>query len=348
MTSAAPANLLTIDVEDYFHATGLGGTLTRDRWDELPGRVEYSTRRLLRVLDRHDARATFFFLGWVAHRYPGLVREVQSLGHEIASHGWDHELVYRMTPTQFEQDVLRAKHTLEDLTGDPVLGYRAPSFSIVKESWWALGVLARNGYRYDSSVYPIRRERYGVPDAPREVHLVLEPNQEHEGLIEVPPPVVRLFRRNIPVAGGGYFRAFPMWFTEWAIRRTNEVEQRPMVVYLHPWELDPDQPTMAATPANQLRHRIGLRHTEARLERLLENFEFSYRPRRPGAWSVRPLSHYHSRRRGAGLKAPSRSRRYPGARIAVHRACRAIPCRQRSAGAHRRSPFRRHRWTGGA
>ncbi len=274
MRPTAHANLLTVDVEDYFHATGLGGTETRHLWHTLPGRVEYNTRRLLRVLDRHGVRATFFVLGWVAKRYPALVQEIHTTGHEIASHGWGHELVYRMTPEQFEQDVVRAKHTLEDLIGTEVLGYRAPSFSIVEASWWALDILAASGYRYDSSVYPIRRQRYGVPTAPREIHPVVDAAAEHDGLIEVPPPAVRLFGRNLPVAGGGYLRAYPMWLTEWAIRRINGVEQRPAVVYLHPWELDPDQPLMAATPVNRFRHNIGLGRSEARLDRLLKAFAF--------------------------------------------------------------------------
>ncbi len=275
MSPAPLTNLLTVEVEDYFHATGLGGTATRDRWDVLPGRVEYNTRRLLRVIDRHGVRATFFVLGWIAKRYPALVQEIHDTGHEVASHGWGHELVYRMTPEQFEQDVVRAKHTLEDLIGDAVIGCRAPSFSIVEASWWALDVLATSGYLYDSSVYPIRRQRYGVPTAPREIHQIVDPDSRHEGLIEVPPPAVQLFGRNLPVAGGGYLRAYPMWLTEWAIRRINHVERRPAVVYLHPWELDPDQPLMAATPANRLRHNIGLGRIEERLERLLSAFAFT-------------------------------------------------------------------------
>lgn len=271
---AGVVNLLTIDVEDYFHANGLQSHVDRAEWTAMPGRVEYNTRRLLDLLHTHDVRATFFILGWVAARYPELVREIHAAGHELASHGWDHELVYNQSPGEFEQDVSRTKGFLEDLTGAAVHGYRAPSFSIVRRSWWALEILARTGHVYDSSVYPIRRKRYGVPDARADIHTILEPSAEHPGLLEVPPPSIRLLGRNWPLAGGGYLRFYPLWITRAAVRRMNEHDERPCVVYLHPWEIDPDQPRLPSTAINRWRHYLNLDRTEQRLARLLRDFEF--------------------------------------------------------------------------
>ncbi len=268
------ANLLTIDVEDYFHANGLQSHVGRDDWNLMPGRVESNTRRLLALLDSHEVQATFFVLGWVAARYPELVRDIHARGHELASHGWDHELVYNQTPGEFERDVTRTKGFLEDLTGAAVYGYRAPSFSIVPQSWWALKILARTGHIYDSSVYPVQRQRYGVPNARADIHAVLEADGEGPGLLEVPPPSVRLFGRNWPVAGGGYFRFYPLWVTRAALRRMNAHHDRPGVVYLHPWEIDPDQPRLPGTAINRWRHYLNLKHTAARLDRLMRDFDF--------------------------------------------------------------------------
>ena len=274
MAATTVPNLLTIDVEDYFHANGLQSHVGRAQWTSMPGRVEHNTHRLLELLANHDVRATFFVLGWVAARYPDLVREIHSQGHEIASHGWDHELVYDQTPGEFDRDITRTKGFLEDLNGAAVYGYRAPSFSIVPKSWWALETLARAGHVYDSSIYPVRRSRYGVPDARTDVHTILEPTAEGPGLLEVPPPSIRLFGRNWPVAGGGYFRFYPLWVTRAALRRMNNREERPGVVYLHPWEIDPDQPRLPGTALNRWRHYLNLDRTEARIKRLLRDFEF--------------------------------------------------------------------------
>ena len=267
-------NLLTIDVEDYFHANGLQSHVGRDDWNSLPGRVEYNTRRLLQQLDEHDVRATFFVLGWVAARYPELIREIHTAGHELASHGWDHELVYDQSPGEFEQDVVRTKGYLEDLTGTAIYGYRAPSFSIVTHNWWALDVLARTGHVYDSSVYPVRRRRGGVADARPDIHTILEPSAEGPGLIEVPPPSVSLLGRHWPVAGGGFFRFYPLWVTRAALRRMNRRDQRPGVVYLHPWEFDPEQPRLPGTMMNRWRHYLNLDRTQPRLDSLLREFDF--------------------------------------------------------------------------
>lgn len=273
-TATNVPNLLTIDVEDYFHANGLQSHAGRAEWTAMPGRVEYNTRRLLDLLGAHGVHATFFVLGWVAARYPALVREIHADGHELASHGWDHELVYNQTPDEFDQDVTRTKGFLEDLTGARVYGYRAPSFSIVPQSWWALDILASTGHIYDSSVYPVRRKRYGIPDARTDIHTILEPSAEGPGLLEVPPPSIRLFGRNWPVAGGGYFRFYPLWVTRAALRRMNATDERPGVVYLHPWEIDPGQPRLPGTALNRWRHYLNLDRTESRLKRLLRDFEF--------------------------------------------------------------------------
>ena len=268
-------NLLSVDVEDYFHATGLSTHTSQSQWQDLPGRVEYTTRRLLHLFDERQVTATFFILGWIAARYPQLVREIHVAGHEIASHGWRHELVYEQTPETFRDDVERTKQFLEDLTSSAVYGYRAPSFSIVPSSSWALEVLAEVGYRYDASIFPVRRARYGDPNSPRGIHWVLSPSWEHDGLVEVPPATVVLMGRNIPVAGGGYLRAAPLAFTHWAIHRINRRDGRPAVVYIHPWEIDPDQPRLPATPGNRFRHYLNLHRTEDRLCNLLTEFDFA-------------------------------------------------------------------------
>lgn len=272
---SAVRNLLTFDVEDYFHAVGLRSVVDPLRWDRMPGRVEYTTRRLLKILDEHGARATFFVLGWVAQRYPELVEEIVAEGHELASHGWSHQLVYEQTLEQFRDDVVRTKDLLESLGGRPVLGYRAPCFSITDRNRWALEVLAETGHRYDASIYPIRRRRYGDPSCPPEIHRPLHPTWDHAGLWEVPGTTVQMLGRNVPVAGGGYFRFFPYGVTRTAIRHLNR-RSRPAVVYLHPWELDPDQPRVSGAPVGDTwRHYLNLDRTEKRLRRLLDDFVFA-------------------------------------------------------------------------
>lgn len=279
-------NLLTIDVEDYFHAYGLAssapaspshlpGRVPRYPWAEMPGRVDYTTRRLLTVLGDAGVSATFFVLGWVAERYPDLVRSIARGGHEIASHGFGHELIYEMPVARFREDVRRTRDVLQNLIGAPVLGYRAPSFSLTPKSPWAVDVLIEEGYRYDSSVFPIRRGRYGDPASPRGVHWLREPDDNSAGLLEVPPSTVRILGQNLPVAGGGFFRLWPLAFTRWAIRRLNDAESAPAVVYLHPWEVDPDQPRLPASTGNGFRHYLNLDRTEPRLAALISEFRFA-------------------------------------------------------------------------
>jgi polysaccharide deacetylase family protein (PEP-CTERM system associated) len=207
----------------------------------------------------------------VAERHPHLVRSIVQAGHEIASHGYGHHLVYEQTPQAFREDVRRARRLLEDTAGCPVVGYRAPSYSITRRSLWALDVLIEEGYRFDSSIFPIRHDRYGIPDAPRHVHRV---TRQSGPLTEVPPSTLRMGRVNLPIAGGGYFRLLPYAWTRWGIRRLNQLERRPAVFYLHPWELDPAQPRLPASPLGRFRHYRNLSEVEPRLTRLMADFRF--------------------------------------------------------------------------
>ncbi len=244
----------------------------RSRWDEFPSRVVANTERLLGVLAEHEVRGTFFVLGWVAERHPALVQLIADLGHEVASHGYGHRLVYEQTPRAFREDVRRAKDLLESRSGQPVEGYRAPSFSITGASLWALDILIEEGYRYDASIYPIRHDRYGIPASPRHPYVLPRPNGK---IVEVPGSTARLAGMNVPIGGGGYFRLLPYAWTRWGIHQVNAREGRPAVFYLHPWEIDPDQPRLPASWLSRFRHYRNLDRTEARLRRLLADFRFA-------------------------------------------------------------------------
>lgn len=265
-------NAMTIDVEDYFQVSAFDDVVSRDSWDTMPTRVVANTERLLAIFDEHRVKATFFVLGWVADRFPALVSAIAEAGHELASHGYAHRLVYDQTPDTFREDVRRAKRLIEDRSGQPVLGYRAPSYSITRRSLWALDVLVEEGYTYDASIFPIRHDRYGIPDAPRHTH----PMSRAAGpLTEAPPSTVRLASMNLPVAGGGYFRLLPYQWTRWGIGRINKKEGKPAIFYLHPWEIDPDQPRLQASALSRFRHYRNLDKTEPRLRRLLSEFHFA-------------------------------------------------------------------------
>ncbi len=264
-------NAMSIDVEDYFHVSVFDGLVPRTEWDRMESRVEANTRRLLDIFDEYGVRSTFFVLGWVGERFPGLVQEIAARRHEIASHGYAHRLIYDQTPEAFRQDVRRARQVLEQASGCRVVGYRAPSYSITPRSLWALDVLVEEGYEYDSSIFPIRHDRYGIPVSARKPYRV---ERSAGTLIEVPGSTTRLGPLNLPVAGGGYFRLLPYWWTQWGISRVNEIERRPAVFYLHPWEIDPDQPRLPAGRLGRFRHYRNLQHTEARLRRLLTDFRF--------------------------------------------------------------------------
>jgi polysaccharide deacetylase family protein (PEP-CTERM system associated) len=260
-------NALTIDVEDYFQVSALAPHIPREEWEWRPCRIERNVYRCLALLCEANAKATFFVLGWIAERYPHLVRAIAAAGHEVASHGYDHRRATEQTPAAFAADIARTRALLEELTGLPVLGYRAPSFSISAANPWALDCIAQAGYRYSSSVYPIRHDHYGMPDALRFAHFA------HNGLLELPISTARLLNTNLPAGGGGYFRLFPYRLSRWLIERVNGREHEPAIFYFHPWEIDPGQPRVPALQVGtRVRHYLNLRHTEARLQRLLSDF----------------------------------------------------------------------------
>jgi polysaccharide deacetylase family protein (PEP-CTERM system associated) len=263
---------LTFDIEEYFHAEAFAGALRPEEWPHLESRVVASTESILDLLDRARVRATFFVLGWVAERHPALVREIASLGHEVACHGHGHRRINRLTRDEFAADVQRAKRLLEDVTGQAVLGYRAPTFSVVRETLWSLATLAEAGFRWDSSIFPIVHDRYGIPDAPRFPHRRQTTGGE---LVEFPPSTVELFGVRVPVAGGGYFRLLPYAATRWAIRRITAGEKQPAMVYLHPWEFDSHPPHLPAGRVSRFRHLVNADKTGARLVRLIDEFEFA-------------------------------------------------------------------------
>jgi len=268
----AVVNAMTIDVEDYFHVSAFDRVLTRDDWPEQKSRVEANTHRLLSLLADHQVRATCFVLGWVAERCPALVRAIAAAGHEVASHGYWHRLVYSQTPEEFRADLQRARAVIEAASGTRLRGYRAPSFSITAQSLWALDVLAEEGYEYDASIFPIRHDRYGLPTAPRHIFRV---RCAAGDLVEVPGSTVHVAGLTLPVAGGGYFRLLPYAWTRWGIDRLNRVERQPAVFYLHPWEIDPDQPRLPADAMGRFRHYRNLHRTEGRLRQLLRDFRFA-------------------------------------------------------------------------
>jgi polysaccharide deacetylase family protein (PEP-CTERM system associated) len=284
-------NALTIDVEDYYHVTGFEHMVDRSRWDEFEPRVLGSTSRLLDILAEAGVRATFFVLGWVAERQPSLLRRIQHAGHEIGCHSYAHRLIYTQTPQEFRDDLRCARAAIEDVTGEGVFAYRAPSFSITAASAWALDVLIEEGFTIDSSIYPTHHDRYGIPGTRLEPH----PIRRAVGDIwEFPPPVCRVGSYPLPVGGGGYFRLYPYAVTRHCLRKIN-AEGRPFAVYLHPWELDPQQPRMSPGLLRGFRHYVNLRRTEERLVRLLRDFAFGTLSESLAAWSgevenARPLA----------------------------------------------------------
>ena len=310
----AVVNAMTVDVEDYYQVSAFERVVARERWPEYESRVAANTDRLLGIFAESGVRATFFVLGWVAERDASIVRRIAAAGHEIASHGYGHRLVYDQKPEEFRDDVRRGRALLQAASGQPVMGYRAPSFSITGRSLWALDILIEEGFTYDASIFPIRHDRYGIPTAPRHAFWIgkgccdarLPPSRsalawqappsrsalawrpapspggygeasrpsDRPGLLEIPGSTIRLAGLNLPVGGGGYFRILPYWWTRTGIRRLNEKEGRPAIVYLHPWEVDPKQPRLAGSPLSRFRHYRNLEETEARLRRLLADFRF--------------------------------------------------------------------------
>ncbi len=264
------ANAMTVDVEDYFQVEAFASTIERKDWDHLPRRVERNTLRLLDIFAEAKVQATFFMLGWVAQRHPALMRRIVTDGHELASHGFGHRRVDNQSSDAFRADVRHSKKTLEDTGGVLVRGYRAPTFSIGRNSTWAHAILAEEGYRYSSSVYPLRHDLYGSPGAPQTAFAPLS------GLLEVPLTTVRLLGVDVPASGGGFFRLYPYPLSRWLLTRANRVNRAPAIFYLHPWEIDPEQPRQYQAPfLARFRHYLNLGRTEARLRRLLRNFPWA-------------------------------------------------------------------------
>ena len=266
-------NAFTVDVEDYFQVSAFEKVVGRDQWTGFAPRVEANTRRILDLLDRHDTKATCFVLGWVAERNPGLVREIDARGHEVACHGYSHRLVYNQTEAEFADETRRAKTALEQAIGRPVRGYRAASYSITRKSLWALDALIDLGFEYDSSIFPVRHDRYGIPGAPRFPHII--ERGAGRTIVEFPISTLNLGGYHLPVGGGGYFRIFPYWLSSGAIAYLNRRERKPAMFYVHPWEVDPDQPRIAAGLLSRFRHYYHLDKCELRLDRLLAGAPFN-------------------------------------------------------------------------
>ncbi len=264
-------NGLTIDVEDYYMVSAFADYVKFSNWHLYESRVENNTKRVLELLSEHNVKATFFVLGWVAEKYPHIVKELHAAGHEIACHSYNHRIVYKMTPEEFREDTRKAKNILEEITGTEVIGYRAPSYSVVKESLWALDILIEEGFSYDASIFPIHHDRYGLPGAPRFPHVI---KCGAGRIIEMPPSTYSLFGQNVPVAGGGYLRLFPISVTKSAIRQINKRERENAIVYFHPWEIDADQPRMKGAVLSKIRHYLNLSSMMPKLRALLSEFEF--------------------------------------------------------------------------
>jgi len=265
-------NAFTVDVEDYFHVSAFESLFPPERWGDVPSRIDGGVRAILEIAAEAGVTGTFFVLGWVAQRRPDLVKAIADAGHEIGCHSLEHRRVYTMTPEAFRSDLRRAMAAIQQVTGKGCVLYRAPSYSITRKSLWALDILAEEGILIDSSIYPIRHDRYGIDSAPLGP---FRPLLHHPQFVEFPPSAVRLFGANLPCVGGGYLRIIPFALTKAAIRRINEREQRPAMLYVHPWELDPDQPKVPAGALTNLRHRMNLGETSGRLRVLLGEFPFA-------------------------------------------------------------------------
>ena len=266
------SNALTIDVEDYFQVAALAEAVDRKDWHDMEYRVEANTDRLLSVLGDHNTKATFFTLGWVAEKSPALVRRIHDAGHEVASHGYSHQLIYKQTPEVFREETRRSKAILEDIIGEPVTGYRAASYSITAQSRWALDILCEEGFTWDSSIFPVHHDRYGMPGTPRWPHRLKTDNGSE--IAEFPLSTLKLPGYTLPIAGGGYFRLFPYWFSQWGLGSINRMD-KPFVFYLHPWEIDPGQPRLDVKWFSRFRHYNNLEVCEQRLVNLLKRFRFT-------------------------------------------------------------------------
>ena len=270
-------NALTIDIEDYFQVSAFEKYVKHEDWCPYPSRVEANTLKVLDMLEEFSVNATFFILGWVAEKHPSIVKEVQKRGHEIASHGYNHKLVYNMSPEDFRKDIKMAKMLLEDICGKKVCCYRAPSYSITNESLWALDILIEEGFECDSSIFPVYHDIYGIPNAGRFPHDI---NSYHGVIREFPVSTVQInilknLKYRVPISGGGYLRLFPVWLIKKAIKHINESEGQPAILYFHPWEIDPEQPRIRAGIRSRFRHYINLDSTMEKVKYLLSSFKFA-------------------------------------------------------------------------
>jgi len=273
MSSAALRNAMTVDVEDYFHVAALSEAIRREDWSNMEYRADANTHKLLELFAEKGVKATFFILGWVAQRSPGLITAIHAAGHEVACHGMSHQLIYRQTPQTFLQETRDSKALLEDLIGAPVHGYRAASWSITRQSLWALDIIHELGFEYDSSIFPIRHDLYGIADAPRRPGVMATPSGGK--LVEFPPSTATILGVRVPVAGGGYFRLLPYWLTRTGLRQINLDLEQSFIFYLHPWEVDPEQPRVRVGWLSRFRHYTNLGKTHDRLRRLIDEFHFT-------------------------------------------------------------------------
>ena len=264
-------NALTVDVEDYFQVSAFADNIDQKDWGNHPLRVENNTHKLLDMFDEYQLKATFFILGWVAERQKELVLEIAERGHEVACHGYSHQLVYNQSAEVFQEETVRAKNILEDIIQQPVRGYRAASYSITEKSKWALDILAESGFIYDSSIFPVRHDRYGMPDTPEHPYRLETP--AGHSIIEFPLSTAKIINYRLPVAGGGYFRLYPYWLSKMGLKQINR-QQKPFIFYLHPWEIDPEQPRIDASWFSRFRHYNNLDKCEARLRNLMCDFQF--------------------------------------------------------------------------
>lgn len=262
-------NAMTVDVEDYFQVSAFEKTIHRDQWDSLPLRVENNTYKILELFEQKKIRATFFTLGWVAERCPNLIKDIVSQGHELANHGYSHKRATQMTREEFREDIAKAKTILEDLSSNAVLGYRAPSYSIDETNPWAHDEILETGHRYSSSIVPIHHDLYGIPDAPRFMY------QCENGLIEIPITTARVFEKNLPCGGGGYFRMLPYWLFRRGVKRVNQKDQQSAIFYFHPWEIDPEQPRQTDIDLKtRVRHYLNLGGNYNKITTLLDDFNW--------------------------------------------------------------------------
>jgi len=293
-------NILTIDVEDYFQVHAFSTIVKPDDWEMYECRVEKNTTKILDILDKEKIKATFFILGWIAERYPNLIKKIYQESHEIASHGYEHQVIYNQTPAEFRKDIKKSKQLLEDLIGEEVIGYRAPTYSVTEKTLWALTILFEEGYRYDSSVFPIHHDYYGIPWAPRfpfiwdltsskpKIKQIISINNQYNKLkklskpnnsmeiIEFPISTINLVGYKFPIAGGGYFRLLPYWITKWGLKKINKKDKQPFIFYFHPWELDPGQPKIQnASKFSRFRHYNNIEKGEKRFKQLLADFELN-------------------------------------------------------------------------